>query len=113
MFVHIETDYLSNGDMLVNFIDSKLIDDDNVHIPTIGEELYSLIGNEKIIVSFSGVETMDSSMLGRLASLQRKINTHGHKLVLCEVSKRLREHFQITKLDKFLTIVETKELAER
>src|SRR5215470_7102310 len=63
------------GDItVVNFVDKKILDEQNIQI--IGEQLFSLVdelGRKKILLNFSNVEFLSSAALGKLITLNRKL----------------------------------------
>jgi anti-sigma B factor antagonist len=94
------------GDIaVVNFIDKKILDEQNIQM--IGDDLFRLVdelGRRKILLNFSNVEFLSSAALGKLITLNRKVQGLRGKLVLCCISKEIKEVFEITKLDKLFTI---------
>ena len=95
------------GDVtVVNFVDKKILDEQNIQM--IGDDLFRLVdelGRRKVLLNFSNVEFMSSAALGKLIRLHQRLHSIGGKLVLCGISKSILEIFEITKLDKMLTIV--------
>ncbi|MFO0877508.1 MAG: STAS domain-containing protein [Gemmataceae bacterium] len=100
------------GDVtVVNFVDRKILDEQNIQI--IGEQLLSLVeeeGFKKIVLNFSNVEYLSSAALGKLITLNKKLQGGG-KLVLCNIDAKIFEVFEITKLDKFFKIVKDEQTA--
>ena len=96
------------GDVtVVNFVDRKILDEQNIQI--IGEQLFELVdseGKKKILLDFKNVDYLSSAALGKLITLNKKANTSGGKLVLCNIRPEIKEVFEITKLDKFFKIKE-------
>src|SRR5712664_1423801 len=94
------------GDVtVVNFTDKKILDEQNIQI--IGEQLFSLIdelGRKKILLNFGNVEYMSSAALGKLITLNKKVQGASGKLVLCNIDANIREVFEITRLDKLFVI---------
>src|SRR5260370_652448 len=94
------------GDItVVNFLDKKILDEQNIQI--IGEQLFSLVDNEgcrKVLLNFSNVESLSSAALGKLITLNKKLQQAGGRLVLCNIDPQIHEVFEITKLDKFFKI---------
>jgi anti-sigma B factor antagonist len=94
------------GDVtVVNFVDRKILDEQNIQI--IGEQLFSLVdelGRRKILLNFQNVEFLSSAALGKLITLNRKLQGVGGRLVMCGIAKEIREVFEITKLDKLFKI---------
>ncbi len=95
------------GDIaVVQFVDKKILDEQNIQL--IGDDLFRLVdelGRRKVLLDFSNVEFMSSAALGKLIRLHQRLAGVGGKLVLCSISKTILEIFEITKLDKMLTIV--------
>jgi anti-sigma B factor antagonist len=96
-----------SGDVaVVQFVDKKILDEQNIQM--IGDDLFRLVdelGRRKVLLDFSNVEFMSSAALGKLIRLHQRLHQVGGKLVLCGISKGIMEIFEITKLDKMLTIV--------
>ncbi len=94
------------GDVtVVNFVDRKILDEQNIQI--IGEQLFSLVDEEgwrKILLNFSNVEYLSSAALGKLITLNKKLQAVGGRLILCNIDPQIYEVFEITKLNKLFTI---------
>jgi len=94
------------GDVaVVNFIDKKILDEQNIQM--IGDDLFRLVdelGRRKILLNFKKVEFLSSAALGKLITLNRKVQAVRGKLILCSITAEIKEVFQITKLDKLFTI---------
>jgi anti-sigma B factor antagonist len=94
------------GDVtVVSFTDKKILDEQNIQV--IGEQLFGLVddsGRQKLLLNFSKVEYMSSAALGKLITLNKKVQAAGGKLVLCGIIPQIREVFEITKLDKLFVI---------
>jgi anti-sigma B factor antagonist len=101
------------GDIaVVNFVDKKILDDQNIQ--KIGEDLFSLVdelGRKKLLLNFSNVEYLSSAALGKFITLNKKINTAGGRLVLCNINDDIFEVFEITKLNKLFTILKDEQTA--
>src|SRR6059058_5967028 len=78
------------GDVtVVNFVDRKILDEQNIQI--IGEQLFSLVdedGRRKILLNFGNVEYLSSAALGKLITLNKKVNAVGGRLILCNITRR-------------------------
>ena len=94
------------GDVtVVNFVDKKILDEQNIQV--IGEQLFSLVdelGRRKILLNFGNVEFLSSAALGKLITLNRKLQSAGGKLILCNIDAQIYEVFEITKLNKLFVI---------
>jgi anti-sigma B factor antagonist len=101
------------GDVtVVNFVDRKILDEQNIQI--IGEQLFSLVdeqGLKKILLNFGNVEYLSSAALGKLITLNKKVQAAGGRLILCNIDPQIHEVFEITKLDKFFKIEKEEQAA--
>jgi anti-sigma B factor antagonist len=101
------------GDVtIVNFVDRKILDEQNIQI--IGEQLFGLVdedGYRKVILNFGNVEYLSSAALGKLITLNKKLQQAGGRLVLCNIDPQIYEVFEITKLDKFFKIEKEEQAA--
>ncbi len=68
-------------------------------------------GARKLLVDFSQTGYIDSSGLGVLVSLSKKIREQGGALRLAGLNEDLRTLFELTKLDTLFQIAETREQA--
>jgi len=68
-------------------------------------------GDRKFLVDFSQTGYIDSSGLGVLVSLSKKIREHGGELRLTNLNEDLKTLFELTKLDTLFQIAETRERA--
>lgn len=74
--------------------------------------LDELEGGARIfVVDFAQTGYIDSSGLGVLVSLSKKIREQGGELRLSSLSEDLRTLFELTKLDTLFQIADTKEAA--
>ncbi len=94
------------GDItVVNFVDKKILDEQNIQ--AIGEDLFRLVdelGRNKILLNFKNVEFLSSAALGKLITLNKKVQGAKGTLVLCEIDPQIYEVFEITKLNKLFKI---------
>ena len=63
------------------------------------------------IVNLADVPYMDSSGVGTLVYILRRVNAYKGKMALVAMNNRVRSVFEITKLDQFFTIRATEEEA--
>lgn len=68
-------------------------------------------GGRKFLIDFSHVGYIDSSGLGVLVSLSKKIRDQGGELRLANLNDDLKTLFELTKLDTLFQIAETRERA--
>jgi anti-sigma B factor antagonist len=96
------------GEMtVVHFVDKRILDKPNIE--EIGDQLFQLVddlGRTKLLVDFSNVEYLSSAALGKLITLDKKIQAAGGWLVLCNVEAKIHEVFRTARLDKILQIHE-------
>jgi anti-sigma B factor antagonist len=94
---------------VVRFSGKKIVD--GASIQSTGEELFALFGlvdrleRRKLLLNFASIEHLPSAALGKLITLNKKLQAVGGKLVLCGIRPQVYETFEITKLDKFFKIV--------
>ena len=60
-----------------------------------------------LVVNLADVTYMDSSGIGTLVEVFRRVNAYRGRLALCGMNERVHSVFEITKLDKFFRIVAT------
>ena len=68
-------------------------------------------GERKFLIDFAQTGYIDSSGLGVLVSLSKKIREHGGELRLANLNDDLQTLFELTKLDTLFQIAETRERA--
>ena len=68
-------------------------------------------GDSKFVVDFSDTGYIDSSGLGVLVSVSKKIREAGGELSLSGLNEDLRMLFELTKLDTLFRIFDTKDEA--
>lgn len=68
-------------------------------------------GGRKFLIDFDKTGYIDSSGLGVLVSLSKKIREQGGDLRLANLNEDLRTLFELTKLDTLFQIAETRERA--
>jgi anti-sigma B factor antagonist len=68
-------------------------------------------GDLKFVIDFANTGYIDSSGLGVLVSLSKKIREQGGELRLSSLNEDLRTLFELTKLDTLFRIADTKEEA--
>jgi anti-sigma B factor antagonist len=68
-------------------------------------------GDQKFVIDFASTGYIDSSGLGVLVSLSKKIREQGGELRLSSLNEDLRTLFELTKLDTLFRITDDKESA--
>jgi anti-sigma B factor antagonist len=92
---------------VVHFLDRKILDESN--IVEIANELFDLVDKNKgihLCLNFSNVQYLSSTVLGKLITLNTRVNEDDGKLVLCAIRPQILEVFKITKLTKLFDIVD-------
>jgi anti-sigma B factor antagonist len=94
-----------SGLRIVQFQDRRLFDDTTVR------EVFEQLGGAlprnaatAVILDFSNVETLSSSMLGKLILIQRRMDGVKARLRLCEMNNTVRAVFRSTNLDRLFHI---------
>ena len=90
---------------VAHFIDTKLLDQHTIDL--VGDPLFRLVdelGRRKVLLNFGNVEYLSSAALGKLITLNKKVNGSGGKLILCNIDPTIYEVFEITKLNKLFNI---------
>ena len=65
----------------------------------------------KVLIDFSQVGYIDSSGLATLIEMLQRLKKSGGKLVFCNMSQKVKNVFEITKLDKLFSICESRDEA--
>lgn len=69
------------------------------------------VGERKVLIDFTNTGYIDSSGLGALVSLSKKLRDAGGELRLAGLNEDLRTLFELTKLDTLFTIADSPEQA--
>jgi anti-sigma B factor antagonist len=77
------------------------------------ESLNTLIERRpaRLVIDLAQVDHMDSSGLGTLVRVFQQVNGYKGKMALAAMNRRVRNSFEITRLDQFFAIRETVEEA--
>lgn len=107
-----ETEKLAGGVQLVRLKGQRILESQT--IDQIGTELTTLIdqaNSSKLVVDFSNVEHLSSSVLGMLLTIDKKIQQQKGQLKLSGIRASIQEVFKITRLDQVFDIYPTLEEA--
>ncbi len=76
------------------------------HTPDLHERLGKICERRpaRLVINLEHVSYMDSSGLGTLVVVLRRVHGYGGRVALCGLSERVRSLFEITKLDKLFSI---------
>jgi len=97
--------YAKDDILTIRLSDERLVEPE--HLKRLFEDLNTLLGKsdeQQVILDFSPVKFMASSMLGKLVQLEKKCQEFKVKLKLCGVSPDILQVFKITKLNKVFDI---------
>jgi anti-sigma B factor antagonist len=104
-----------NGIAVVDFVNSQLMYATAV-VQEIGDELNSLItdqGHSKIVLDFTHVQYVSSSMLAQLAKLERQVQQAKGHIRICGLGPILMDTFRIGHFDRMFAIYDDLESAIR
>ena len=101
------------GVQFISFRDRLLFDDRTVR--EVSEQLGAALPNNgtpiKLVLDFTGVDLISSSLLGKLILLQRRVDNSGGKLKLCELTPTVQSVFRTSNLDRLFAIVRDRRAA--
>ncbi len=82
--------------------------------PSLHEALVAVTNEQprRLVLNMTDVPYMDSSGVGTLVDVFRRVAKYQGKLVLCGLTARVKGVFEVTKLDRFFTICDSPEQAE-
>jgi anti-anti-sigma factor len=95
---------------VVSFRTSRILDQSNVQ--QLGDELDQLVEEHqfgKIVLNFNKIHYMSSAVMGKLVGLQKKVQSRGGELRLCNISSSIYEIFEIMRFDELFEICETED----
>ena len=97
----------ADGVQVISFRERLLFDDKmvrevsdqvNASLPADGKAI-------RLVLDFTGVDLISSSLLGKLILLLRRVEGGGGRLLLCELSPTVQSVFKTSNLDKLFKIV--------
>ena len=98
------------GDVRVIRVDGQLVVGNRAELKETIQRLADA-GERKILVDFTGTGYIDSSGLGALVSMAKKVREQGGELRLAGLNEDLRSLFELTKLDTLFSIADSSEQA--
>jgi len=90
---------------VAELLDEKILDE--ATLADLTESLFSVVIDEeipKIVINFTHVKQMSSSMLGTLIRLNKRVAEKGGELKLCGIIPMLYDIFVLTKINKLFEI---------
>ena len=95
--------YYAQNATVITLTDEKLLDDDD--IKALEDSVMPLIDSPaNIIIDFSNVQFLSSTVLGLLIRISKKVNENRGRLKLCCINPKIFEIFKITRLDEIFDI---------
>ncbi|MFP6762628.1 MAG: STAS domain-containing protein [Planctomycetaceae bacterium] len=97
-----------DGLVVVTFTMSHLNDEQNIE--ELGHELFALIdqyGFRKVALNLSSVEYITSSVVGKIITLHRKLHRLSGSLVICELTRGVREILSASRLLTYFSVTST------
>ncbi len=95
-----------NGITVIRFQDRQLFDERTVR--EVADQILAALPNDnspiRLILDFSDVNLISSTLLSKLILLQRRVANSGGKLRLCEMSSVIQQVFRTSNLDRLFSI---------
>lgn len=84
---------------------TRTLVDDRI-VGAVGDELYRLgaTPGARLLIDFSGVTRVASSMLAKVVELDRRLKAAGGRLVLCGLDPDVYDLFEVTRLNRIISI---------
>jgi anti-sigma B factor antagonist len=104
MTPRISVQYLKNV-TIVSFTDEKILEEQDIR--ELSKSIMSVVSEAdgiKLILDFSSVQFLSSTVLGLLIRLSKKVYEGDGQLVLCSINPKILQVFKITRLDKVFNI---------
>ncbi len=100
----------SSGVIIASFQVNRVVDEEIVR--KLSDELAAIAQTgRKVVLNFSRVEYLSSSVLGKLITFQKRLRSNGGELRLCGIRPQIYEIFEITRLNTLFDIYPTEEEA--
>lgn len=93
------------GVYIVSFVNDKILNETNIEV--IHQEIIKLVEGKpgiKMIMDFKNIKYLSSSVLSKLVSIHKKINSLSGDLSLSSIDPVVKKIFQITQLEKLFII---------
>ena len=91
----------SNESVTARFVDRTILNDQKMEVT--GTELFRLsdtLAGRELRLDFGKVEYIQSSVLGKLVHLHKKVTGDGNRLVLCCLNPGVYKVFAVTRLER-------------
>ncbi|MDR3632810.1 MAG: STAS domain-containing protein [Isosphaeraceae bacterium] len=94
------------GITVIRFQDNQLFDERTVR--EVADQVATALPNDgrpiRVVLDFTNVNLISSSLLSKLILLQRRVDGTGGRLRLCEISPILQQVFRTSNLDRLFAI---------
>ena len=96
----------ANGVQVIRFTDRQLFDERTVR--EVADQILAALPNDgspiRLILDFTDINLVSSTLLSKLILLQRRVVASSGKLRLCELSPVIQQVFRTANLDRLFTI---------
>ena len=96
----------ADGVQVIRFLDHQLFDERTVR--EAADQVLGALPNDgrpiRLVLDFTDVNLVSSTLLSKLILLQRRVATSGGKLRLCEMTPMIQQVFRTSNLDRLFTI---------
>ena len=96
----------AEGVQVIRFTDRQLFDERTVR--EVADQILAALPNDgspiRLILDFTDVNLVSSTLLSKLILLQRRVAGSGGKLRLCELSPVIQQVFRTSNLDRLFSI---------
>jgi anti-sigma B factor antagonist len=96
----------ADGVQVIRFADRQLFDERTVR--EVADQVLGALPNDgspiRLILDFTDVNLVSSTLLSKLILLQRRVSGSGGKLRLCEMSPVIQQVFRTSNLDRLFSI---------
>jgi anti-sigma B factor antagonist len=95
-----------DGVQVIRFTDRQLFDERTVR--EVADQILAALPNDgspiRLVLDFTDVNLVSSTLLSKLILLQRRVAASNGKLRLCEMSPVIQQVFRTSNLDRLFTI---------
>lgn len=103
-----------DGILFIQLDDARLLDEGLIQ--KVDREITNAVDaseSTRVVLDFTKVQFMSSSMLGKLVAVHKKVKGYKAKLKLASVTPDIQEVFKITRLDKLFDIEKDADAARK
>ena len=100
-----------DGDVaVVSFNNTQLTDEENIE--QLGHELFAVVDQfqkQKVLLDLTGVKIVNSSVLGKMITLHRKLHRDDGKLAICNAGEYVSEILRTSQLHDYFNIADDRD----